>query len=283
LIDFSVGRIDFINTAPVYLGIDSGRVLCPGQARSGSPAEMNRLISEKRIEIASISSVAYADLFPDLMILPGLSISSRGPVRSVLLYSRRPLDELTGRVGLSIRSATARALTRIILEDFLPRRPTYIDCDTSGSVPDDLDGLLVIGDDALTQKIDGLFPHVLDLGAFWFEETGLPFVFGLWGVRTAFAREQPEAVESVRTALSRSLEIGLADLNGAARLAAGRLGLPESSCGRYLEQIDYGLGPLHTQSLERFYGMLKERGEIEPHVELRFFRKTGRVEAAATR
>lgn len=283
MVDFCVGRIDFINTAPVYLGIDTGRVICPGRARSGSPAEMNRLMNEKRLEIASISSVAYAESFPDILILPGLSISSCGPVRSVLLYSRRPLAELAGTVGLSIRSATARALTRIIVEDFHGRRPAYRDLDTSRTVPDDLDGLLVIGDDALTLDLESTFPHVLDLGAFWHETTGLPFVFGLWGVRAAFACERPDVVESVRDALARSLQIGLADLDGAARLAARRLGLPARQCARYLEQIDYSLDAAHTRSLSRFFGLLKTRGEIGRDVELRFFQRSGKVKASAGR
>ena len=90
--NFGVGRIDFINTAPVYYGMDIGRVQCPGREVKGPPSTLNRLLRTGEIQISAISSVAYAQAYPQWLLLPSLSISARGPVQSVLLCLHNPYD-----------------------------------------------------------------------------------------------------------------------------------------------------------------------------------------------
>ena len=110
MIRFKVGRIDFINTAPVYYGIDTGTIQCPGETVLGPPARLNRMLEAGEIQISAISSVAYATHYPDWLLLPHLSISSRGPVESVLLGFREPVERGAAPIiGLSDKSATAKA------------------------------------------------------------------------------------------------------------------------------------------------------------------------------
>jgi len=59
------------------------------------------------------SSATHSERY---LILPDLSISSVGPVASVLLFSRVPVEELDGReILLSAESATSVNLLRILL------------------------------------------------------------------------------------------------------------------------------------------------------------------------
>jgi chorismate dehydratase len=284
---FNVGRIDFINTAPVYAGADCGRVELPGRTVRGSPAELNALLRAGKLQLSSISSIEYAHAYPDLLVLPGISISCLGPVRSVLLYSRVPLHDLAGTVGLTNRSATARALVRIIVEEFFKRSVAYLDVDIGAEVsrrsrrsdsrrrgtafPGGLDALLVIGDDALSLNLHEAFPHVLDLGEFWVDRTGMPFVFGLWAVKRDFALEHPLLVEEYKSGLLKSLGFGLKEPDRAVEIAAGRSNVPAETIRSYLDQIDYFLGPEHLAGLRHFFEILERRREIEPGVELRFF------------
>ncbi|NOZ68216.1 MAG: hypothetical protein GXP46_02995, partial [Deferribacteres bacterium] len=54
------------------------------------------------------------------LILPWFSISSSGPVKSILLFSKIPLNELGGKtIEVSSESETSTALLRVILRDFL--------------------------------------------------------------------------------------------------------------------------------------------------------------------
>jgi len=285
----NVGRIDFINTTPVYCGIDSGIVTVPGRTVNASPARLNLMLRSGELQISSVSSVEYAYSHPDLLILPGLSISCVGPVRSVLLYTKKPLAQVSGVLGLTNRSATARALVRIIMEDFLQRKVDYVDVDMDEVVcdlplpsrtatpliterlPRGLEGLLVIGDDALGLPLGRLFPHVLDLGEFWVDRTGDPFVFGLWAVRRDIATAHAGLIEDYRARLVQSLRYGVTEREATVRLAAARSGFSEETIRAYLERIDYGLGPRHIAGLERFFALLKGRDDIASDVALEFF------------
>ncbi len=292
----NVGRIDFINTTPVYAGADQGRLVFPGKTVRGTPAELNAMLRAGRLQISSVSSVEFARSWPDLLILPGISISCTGPVRSVLLHSKTPAQEIAGKVGVSNRSATARALVRVILEDFLHRSPEFSDVNmdapeiqeaiahcrggnnsevqrSTAAIFGDLDGLLVIGDDALSLDLQGIFPHVLDLGEFWVDRTGLPFVFGIWAVRKDFALEHPLEVESFRSCLLRSLGYGLRETDTAIELARANTGFSAERIRSYLERIDYVLGPEHIHGLNHFFDLLKRRNEIDPAVELEFYER----------
>lgn len=278
---FKVGRIDFINTAPIYHGLNTGRVVCPGEAVSGPPAKLNRMLAAGKIQISAISSVAYARAYPDWLLLPHLSISARGPVGSVLLSMKQPLENFVkagriGRVGLTDKSATSQALTRILLEDCHKLAPEYEEVDLCREVPADLDGLLLIGDDAFKLSYREQYPHIMDLGEFWVKWTGLPFVFGLWAVDRAFAEAHPADVASVVKALQASKELGLQSMGEAARMAAERAKVPEKICLAYLSHIQYDLAEAQLEGLTRFFEILKQRGEVDASVKPVLWTPAGR-------
>ena len=63
-------------------------------------------------DIGMIPSAAYASI-PGLSILPGVAIASRRPVRSILLVSKIPLEQVRS-VALDTSSLTSVALTKIL-------------------------------------------------------------------------------------------------------------------------------------------------------------------------
>ena len=68
-------------------------------------------------------------------------------------------------------------------------------------------------------------PFELDLGAAWQELTGLPFVFGVWAVRRAFAQAHPEVTSALHRLLLRSRTWGLGSLKELSRMAAAPFGM----------------------------------------------------------
>jgi len=119
----------------------------------------------------------------DLEIIPGTGIGCHGPVRSILLVSRPPVEEIR-TLAMDSSSRTSVELTRVILE-----RRYGVTPETVSHVPDLLamlevaDAALVIGDPALHIDPASQPYHVLDLGAEWVEMTGLPMVFAVWAGR----------------------------------------------------------------------------------------------------
>ena len=84
--------------------------------------------------------------------MPGVAIASRGPVRSVCLFHRGPLERVR-RVALDTSSRTSAALVRVLLRERLGRDPQYVPM--GPGLVDMLavaDAALLIGDPALDQE-----------------------------------------------------------------------------------------------------------------------------------
>ena len=89
-----VGRIPYINCYPVYGGIDRGVVPMDGALVDGIPTTLNRLMAAGQLDVSVVSAVEYARDATRYLLLPELGITSDGPVRSVMLFSRRDPAEV---------------------------------------------------------------------------------------------------------------------------------------------------------------------------------------------
>src|SRR5262245_27806639 len=87
------------------------------------PSPVAYLLHAGRVDLGLIPSVEYG--FGDYAIVPGVSLASRGPVRSVSLFHRGPLERVR-RVALDTSSRTSVALTRVLLRESLGRDPEYV-------------------------------------------------------------------------------------------------------------------------------------------------------------
>ncbi len=269
-----VGRISYMNVAPVYYGLDNGRR--PGwmSMTSAPPAALNAMLAAGHLDISPVSSAAVARCRNDWLVLPDLSIACFGPVMSVLLVSRHPFEALDGRkVILTRDSATAAALTRCLLaaRGIHPRLATGR-VRTAADLPEDTGAALVIGDAALREKWSARFPHVWDLGELWRDRTGLPFVFALWAVRKSFAEEHPAWVSAVLDRFDRSKREGRRNIRRILPEAAQRLGISMEMCREYYDRLYYDLGPADIEGLAAFFRTLHEEKIIARPVRLSFFR-----------
>jgi chorismate dehydratase len=256
-----IGRIGYINCAPVYGAIDRGIVALPPQAElvTGTPAELNDLLVAGELDVSVISAVEYAHHASDLVLLPDLAISCDGPVRSVALFSKRPAGELEDQtVLLSASSRTSVALLELLCRNvwkvapaFAQARAEPADLDTLATLPHE--AVLVIGDAALALAARGLYPHRYDLGAEWKEWTGLPFVFAVWAAQRS---ADVDAVRRCHEALIASRAWGLQHLELLAAAAAEATGVAARACLAYLRGLDYALGPEHLAGLTEFFRRL---------------------------
>jgi chorismate dehydratase len=260
-----LGRIGYVNCYPVYGGIDHGVVAVPASLVTGTPAELNDRLADGRLDVSVISAVAYAQHADDLELLPDLAISSDGPVRSVLLFSRRAPGALDGaRVLVSAASRTSVQLLDLLARDCwgvtfatVPAPAEPGDLERLKQVPHD--AVLVIGDGALLLAASRAYPYVVDLGEAWKRWTGLPFVFAVWAARRAVDRQ---AVRDLHRALLASRRWGLQHLDDLAARAASATGVDRATCREYLEGLDYGLSYRHLAGLADFLRRLAVRGVV---------------------
>jgi chorismate dehydratase len=270
-----VGRIPYINCYPVYGGIDRGAVRLDGELVDGVPTALNRRIADGMLDVSVVSAVEYARDAHRLLLLPDLGITCDGPVRSVLLFSDVPAEDLGGRrVVVSRSSMTSVALLELLFEHVWRCRPEFVPGDAE--VSDlarfergaDRPARLVIGDAALllrshprTGAVDAPppFGHVYDLGDEWKRWTGQPFVFAVW-----VAQRTTPVAESLRvhTSLIESRDWGLRHLGALADQAQRVTGLPRSVCAEYFAGLDYGLSYPHLAGLTEFFRRLVAAGRV---------------------
>jgi chorismate dehydratase len=262
-----VGRIPYINCYPVYGAIDRGALPFDHALVDGTPSTLNRLMDAGALDVSVVSAVEYARDSRRYLLLPDLAISCDGPVRSVLLFSKRPAASLAGRRVLVSRSSmTSVALLELLFEQvwrcaphFAPADAEAADIARFGDEPHD--ARLVIGDAALllTGGAAPEYPYVYDLGAEWKAWTGLPFVFAVWvAQRTAPVAE----ALAVHASLIASRDWGLAHLGELAGQAAAHTGLGADTCREYFAGLDYGLSYPHLAGLTSFFHRLVAKGRV---------------------
>lgn len=97
------------------------------------PSSCARALTEGTADIGIIPAAAYAQI-PGLLVLPEVAIASRRAVRSILLVSKVPIEQVR-TVALDTSSMTSVALTRVLFEKWLgeggpsfPWRPISTRC-----------------------------------------------------------------------------------------------------------------------------------------------------------
>jgi chorismate dehydratase len=267
-----VGRIAYLNVLPIYFALEHLWGENGFHLVRGTPAELNALMRRGEVDLGSISAMEYGRAWRDYFLLPDLSISSKGKVGSVLLFSRVPFFRLDGRtIRVSAASASGAALVKVLLTELFGVEPRYQRGQLAGAPLNDCAAVLAIGDEALRLKNAGAMPFELDLGEAWQELTGLPFVFGVWAVRRDFAAAQPEASDFLHRLLLRSRDWGLGSLKELSRIAAGPLGMSPARILAYFHQLNYSLDPEHEEGLATFFHYLYNLGELAEEPRLEYF------------
>lgn len=260
-----LGRIPWINCYPIYGAIDRGLVSVPAELVSGTASELNDLLATGALHVSAVSAVEYARNAAAYHLLPDLAITCDGPVHSVALFSKRPVEDLSGcTVLLSASSRTSVFLLELLCRhrwgidpEFATARAEAADLSTLAGLPHE--AVLVIGDAALHLSTQSLYPVRVDLGEEWKAWTGLPFVFAVWAAR----RDAPAAaVHQVHQRLLESRAWGLAHLDQLAAAAAANTGVSERVCRAYLGDLDYALSYRHLAGLTDFFRRLALEGLV---------------------
>lgn len=267
-----IGQIGYANCSPLFATLKKNFDCSNYEFVNGVPAILNAMLSRGEIDLCPASSFEYGKSSEKYYLLPGLSISSIGPVKSVLLFSRIPMDELDNHtIGLTTESDTSVNLLKIILKKRFGLENEFRR--TALPLQDALhsfSALLLIGDAALKEGAVSHGLYVYDLGAMWYEFTGFPFVFALWIVThdavDMKAREVRELGEKLLEAKRLAYE-SYGDIAAESRETEwiGREALVD-----YWRTISYDLTDQHMEGVKLFFRMAKELELLPVAPELRF-------------
>ncbi len=261
----NLGRIEYLNVLPIYYPLENGIIPNPFNIIRGVPSYLNGLTAKGELDMSPVSSIEYARNAPLYYIVPDLSISSFGKVQSVLLLSREPVAQLSGKkILVSSHSHTSVGLLKILTKMRYDVEPEF---ETSAFPAGGMSGLpdafLAIGDEALRLGGSGSYPEVLDLGAAWYEWTGLPFVFAVWVARKKAVEEKTGQLGTAFEALLASKKWGCSNIERICQAALGAGVLNMEQLREYYRCLRYDLNEKERAGLELFYSCLAQIGELE--------------------
>src|ERR1700722_10034973 len=195
-----VDAISFLNPAPLLYAFEHDPAATKLRERYvvayTSPAEC---AAELRAGTADLGLIPIASLTPELAIVPGCTIASRGQVRSILLLVKNPAGLTAGEALAQVKSVAADAASRsslayaqILFQKFYAAAPEFVEQPADAvAMLASADAALLIGDPALLARerqseieaTVGVPLLWLDLAELWRESTGLPWVAAVWAVR----------------------------------------------------------------------------------------------------
>lgn len=242
-----IGRIPYLNSEVFCYGLteEDGIELHPLVPRALSNAA-----SEGGLDAGPVPLVTCFELEDTFKPLGNFCIATVEKAHSILLFSKRPIDELDDAVvGVTGETSTSVRLMKILFAERFSVTPgQYVDLNESSR-----DAFLLIGDEALRNRrgVPG-YAYLYDLGEEWYKWTGLPFVFARWVVRLDLPDDKVRWLESL---LSRSIERGLADVE---RIAASRqdLNMTDEEVIEYIRCFHYRLGEEELKAIEKFRNLL---------------------------
>ena len=266
-----LGHIRYSNCVPVH-----GRLLESGPPESvvlvqGDPAAMDRGLTEGTVDVAPASSIEFSRHNGRYRILPDLSISASGPVKTIRLLSRSPLSELRDgdRIALPTASATSVVLLKIIMQQRFGIQPDYMwfDQEVDDPLGAGAAAVLFIGDVANARRpAPGAIAH--DLSEIWNEWTHKPFVFALW--QTSAGPGADAELRRLAAELHASRDWSLEHLPLLANRHAEEYGWTAADLIEYWRSLAYGWNEELALGLEEFYRRAMEIGEVGAVPELNF-------------
>jgi chorismate dehydratase len=264
-----ISVVQYLNTAPLVWGFTHGPLAGRYDLSFTVPSQCALQLALGDVDVAIIPAIEYQRI-PGLVVLPGMAIASKHSVRSLLVVSRVPIEQVR-RLALDSSSRSTAALVRLLAAGWWARRGARIEFAEAApdlsSMLETSDAALIIGDPALRlaerhEAGEPLFPgaarlHVYDVIEQWRSWTGRPSVLALWAAPPGVAT--PELVADFQA----SKDYGLAHLAEIAANASATLGLPQAHLERYLrENIDFTLDDENLAGLELFFEQAARAGLI---------------------
>jgi chorismate dehydratase len=258
-----IGAVGYLNARPLTWALDTDPQRWA--IRYDLPSVCSSLLHAGQVDLGLVPSIDYLQ-DPAYRFVPGVGIGSRGPIASVALYTRVPVERIRS-VALDTSSRTSVTLIRVLCRHRFGVAPEFVahgpDLQAMTMIAD---AGLLIGDPAFEADHAALGLQKVDLGEEWTAMTGLPFVYAAWTGRPGTLNDADvEALQHAQAVGLRSVDViaaeyGRGDVHRAARAAA------------YLrDNVKYGLGPDEAAGLQLFLNYAADLGLAPRRRQLEFF------------
>ena len=237
-----IGCVKYLNARPLIHG-------WPGQVTFDHPSALCEQLARGKLDMALVSSFEFLRN-PIYRIVDDVSISSDGPVYSVIVAYRGELSDLE-QIQLDPAAATSVNLLRCLLSE-ANLHPRFVS-ESVAPITKSC-GQLLIGDQAIRLRRNHESElSFWDLGEQWRTLIGLPFVYALWLVRPEM--RDVEAIADRLRALRNS------NLNRIDDLIASQADFDAAFCKRYYHQhLRFNFGENEKRGLRAFQQLCEKHG-----------------------
>jgi chorismate dehydratase len=266
-----ISIVQYLNTAPLVWGFTNGPLAGKYDLSFTVPSQCAEALRTGAADIAIIPAIEYQRI-PSLVVLPDLAIASQNRVRSLLIVSKKPIEQVRS-IALDRSSRSTQALTRILAAEHWKIGPEFFETEPDlRTMLGKADAAMLIGDPALRMSIAiekkstvspqgraicqaatlGIVSHeifhVYDVVGEWRKFSSLPAVMAIWAAR-------PDALTpEVLADFAASRNFGLTQIAAISLEAARELELPQQALESYLRHnIDFSLGEENRRGLERYF------------------------------
>jgi chorismate dehydratase len=258
-----IGAVGYLNARPLTWALDANPERWA--IRYDLPSVCSSLLHAGQVDLGLVPSIDYLQ-DPDYRFVPGVGIGSRGPVASVALYTRVPVERISS-IALDTSSRTSVTLIRVLCRHRFRISPEFIahGPDLAAMVAT-ADAGLLIGDPAFEADHAGLQLEKVDLGEEWTAMTGLPFIYAAWTGRPGVVTGADVA------ALQAAQRIGIQSVDAiAAEYGRGDARRTARAATYLRDNVKYGLGPDEARGLQLFLNHAADLGLAPRRRTLEFF------------
>lgn len=240
----NVSIVSYLNSYPFLYGIKKFQKLLNINISEDIPslcAEklINNEVDLGLVPVFTLKSLQYSEIISDYCI------GSEGTVKTVVLFSRVPLDEIK-TIYLDKDSRTSVNLVKILAREFWKISPQWEDWNKKNNVslPE---SVVMIGDKTFDKYV--IYPYAYDLSLEWQKYTDLPFVFACWVANKPLS-------DIFKREFNNALAYGIANKNES--IDGHELVISKEEALNYLlENISYELNDQKRKALKLYLDFLK--------------------------
>ena len=275
-----ISIVQYLNTAPLVWGFTNGPLRGQYDLSFTVPSQCAEQLRTGQADVAIIPAIEYQRI-DDLVILPDMAIASKKQVRSLLIISKKPIEQVNS-FALDASSRSTQTLTRILCAEKWKIAPEFFEASPDlGAMLEQADAALLIGDPALRIAVgiekdswsgaegrtmcqaaalgitNAEMLYVYDVVSEWRSLTGLPAVLAVWAAR------RDVATPDVAADFLASRDFGLSCIPEICFDAARDLELPQRTLESYLrDNIDFTLDEENRRGLELYFAHAAKLGLI---------------------
>lgn len=265
-----IGCVSYMNTLPLIEGLGK---LDDVRLTLTAPSGLAGLLAQGEVDVALVSVIDYHRAPEPLALLPCGMIGCDGPTMTVRVFSRVPPERIT-TLHADADSHTSVALASLVLMGMGAEKPKLEPFDVDAfrahkkdeiELGEDVwpEAMLLIGDKVVTDSPPAVwYPHQVDLGEQWKQQTGLPFVYAAW--MCAADRVDDEIVQRATQTLDRQRRHNATRLDWIVNQRAPSRGWPVDAARHYLRSLlRYEVTPQYRAAIDRFWDASAAAGLIE--------------------